>query len=152
MQDWIGEWVQEGRLYVWRYADARRGWRGWQWTGDAAGCRSLRNLLDRMHGGEARHRTLRLEPVTNRVLDIPNAGFRVAGQFAKLRIEYRPGADALQLEPNDGALILTVGPGRLRKLTAALNEIEIGLGDLGIETGEPKADPWLFWWTPAIED
>lgn len=145
MRDWVANWAQEGRLCVWRYAEARRGWRGWQWAGDPEGCRSTRNLLDRMQGGEECHRTLRLAPVTEKILSVPNAGFRLAGRFAKLRIEYRPDAETLRLEPVVGALVLTVGPGRLRKLVAALTEIEIGLGDLGIDSGEPKADPWLFW-------
>ena len=60
MRNGVNEWVQEGRLYVWRYADPKRGWRGWHFTADPAGCRSVRNLLDRMHSGEPCHRTLRL--------------------------------------------------------------------------------------------
>jgi hypothetical protein len=91
MRNRVNEWVQEGRLYVWRYADPRKAWRGWHFTGDPAGCRSVRDLLDRMHAGEACHRTLRLEPVTDAILRVPNYGPKAKGRFEKLRIEYVPG-------------------------------------------------------------
>jgi hypothetical protein len=149
MRNWVNEWVQEGRLFVWRYAEPRHGWQGWHFTGDPEGCRSIRNLLDRMHGGEACHRTLNLAVVTDAILSVPNYGNKCRSQFSKLRIENRPEVDALQLEPEDQALTMTVGSKRLRTLASAFASVEIGDGDFGIGTSDNRRDPsWMFWWMP----
>lgn len=152
MRDWVREWGQEGRLFVWRYADPKRGWRGWQFTADPAGCRSDRNLLDRMQGGGPSHRTLRLERVTDAILSVPNCGRKCAGSFGRLRIAYQPECEALRMNAEDDLLIMTVGGRRLRKLSAAFAEIEKGGGDFGIDaSGDPKMDGWMFWWMPDVD-
>lgn len=147
----VAAWQQEGSLFVWRYAEPRRAWRGWQLAADPAGARSIRNLLDRMQGGAACHRTLRLDPVTEAILSVPNARYRPAGRFTRLRIEYRPDFDALDLSPDGELLTMAIGGGRVRKLSAAFADVEIGGGDFGIAPSDDKrADPWMFWWAPGI--
>jgi hypothetical protein len=149
MRNWVSEWVQEGRLYIWRYVEPRRGWRGWHFTADPVGCRSIRNLLDRMNGGGHCHRTLKLEAVTDAILSVPNYRQKIAGHFEKVRIEYVPEFEDLSLTPEAKSLIMKVGSQRLRKLTAAFAEVEVGLGDFGIGTSnDRKGDPWMFWWMP----
>jgi hypothetical protein len=149
MRNWVNEWVQEGRLWIWRYANPRSGYRGWHFTADPAGCRSVRNLMDRMHGGEPTHRTLQLERVTDAILSVPNYAHKLSGRFENLRINYQPAFDELNLSPEGEKLVMNVGPRRLRKLTAAFSEVEVGLGDFGIDTSDDrKADPWMFWWMP----
>ena len=151
MRDWVSEWVQEGRLYVWRYADPKRGWRGWHFTADPPGCRSVRNLLDRMQGGGPSHRTLGLERVTDAILSVPNCGQKSRGNFRRLRIAYRPECEDLRLEAEGDLLIMTVGARRLRKLSAAFAEVETGGGDFGIDASDDrKADQWMFWWVPDV--
>lgn len=150
MRDFVAEWVQEGRLCVWRYADAGRHWRGWQFSADPAACRSVRNLLDRMFGGKACHRTLKLEPVTDAVLRTPGYGHKPLGAFGKLRVAYVPGSVDLGIEPVDDMLVMTVGGGRLRKLSAAFAEFEAGHDDFGIAPSDNrKIEPWMFWWMPG---
>ncbi len=153
MRDWVSEWVQEGRLYVWRYADPDRSCRGWHFTADPAGCRSVRNLIDRMQGGEASGRTLRLDKVTDAILSVPNYGRKTAGSFGRLRIAYRPECDALRLAAEeDDLLVMTIGGRRARKLSAAFAEIEKGGGDFGVDTSDDrKADSWMFWWMPDVD-
>ena len=149
MSNGVNEWVQEGHLYVWRYATPRRHWCGWHFTADPTGSRSIRNLLDRMHGGEPCHRTLKLAPVTDAILSVPNCGYKKAGDFEKLRIEYLPNFEDLRIVPNANALVMTIGKPRLRSVTAAFAEVEVGLGDFGIATSKDrKANPWMFWWMP----
>ncbi len=151
MRDWVSEWKQEGGIFVWRYAEPNRSWRGWHFTADRAGCRSIRNLLDRMHGGEPCYRTLNLAPVTGDILSVPNYGHKIAGKFEKLRIAFDPGADDLQLSPVGETLEMTVGNARLRFLTAAFADVEIGIGDFGImPSTNRKADPWMFWWMATV--
>lgn len=150
MRDWVNEWHQEGRIFIWRYAEPNRSWRGWHFTGDQSGCKSLRNLLDRMRGGEHCHRTLDLGPVTDAILSVPNYGHKTKGKFRKLRIEFDPDAPDLVLEPDGEKLTMIVGDARLRFLTAALADVEIGRGDFGIRTSDDrKSDPWMFWWMPT---
>lgn len=149
MRQGVAEWVQDGRLYVWRYAQPNRSWRGWHFTADPSGCRSIANLLDRMHGGDACHRTLRLDEVTDAILAGPNYGHSIAGRFTKLRIEYRPEAENLDLQAEADVLTMIVAPARLRKVVTAFRHVEIGTGDFGIETSSSrKADHWMFWWMP----
>lgn len=152
MGDAVNSWRQEGHLFVWRYPNARRGWCGWHFTGDPVGCRSIRNLLDRMHGGEVRHRTLKLSPVTEAILSVPNYQFKTHGRFEKVRIEYRPDFPDLFLAPDDDLLVMTVSAERLKRLTAAFAEVEVGLGDFGIQTShDRKAASWMFWWMPNVK-
>ena len=70
------------------------------------------------------------------------------GTSAATAARWAQGSDALLIMLADMPLI---SPATLRKLAAALTEIEIGVGDLGIDTGEPKSDPWLFWWMPDVD-
>ena len=149
MRDWVNEWRQEGALYLWRYAEAKRGWRGWQFAADPLGCRSVRNLIDRMSGGDACHRTLSLAPITDAVLREPGYNRPCADRFDKLRLVYEPNFAELNLTAEDSGLILTLGQTRLRKLSAAFADVERGGGDFGIRPSvNHKTDPWLFWWAP----
>jgi hypothetical protein len=153
MQDWVVQWVQEGRLWVWQYAEPKQSWRGWHLSADPAGCRSVRDLLDRMSGGKACHRTLQLDPVTDAVLRVPNYNRKCRGHFTKLRIEFDPDHADLTLAPGDGRLFLTVGNHRLRKLTSAFAAVEAGAGDFDIKTADSKqAEPWMFWWPPGFAE
>lgn len=105
-----------------------------------------------MLGGEPCHRTLRLAALTDAVLCVPGVRYAVAEHCAKLRVDYRPGRTELQLEPAGDLLALTVGDRRLRRLTAALAQVEVGEGDFGIAASDlRRADPWMFWWMPGID-
>ena len=151
MQDWVGQWVQEGRLWIWQYAEPNHSWRGWHLSADPVGCRSVRNLLDRMSGGEPCYRTLQLDPVADAVLRVPNYGKKSRGHFSKLRVEFQPDHGDLTLVPDQERLILTVGNKRLRTLSSAFAAVEVGDGDFGIGTSDNKrADPWMFWWPPRF--
>lgn len=149
MRNWVSEWVQEGDLYVWRYAKPRRAWGGWQFSADPAGSRSIRNLLDRMHGGDACHRTLKLAPVSDAIVKGPNSGHEKAGDFEKLRIEYLPTFEGLGIVTNDNALVMTIGKRGSRDLAAAFAEVEIGVGDFGIAASKDRSvGSWMFWPMP----
>jgi hypothetical protein len=149
MREWVNEWVQEGNLWVWRYKDPSRNCRGWHFAADPAGCRSVRNLLDRMSGDMACHRTLRLCAVTDEVLAVPNYGKKALGSYDRLRIDFEPGATELSLSPEADRLTLVVGNSVLPELAAAFASVEAGGGDFGIATSNNRrADPWMFWWPP----
>jgi len=152
MRDWVAEWAHEGSIYVWRYESPRRNQRGWHFTGDPPGCRSIRNLIDRMNGGEACHRTLSLGRVTEKIWAMPNFDIPKREVFSKLRLEFVPDAEDLKLEVDGERLILTAGNKRIRTLASAFASVEIGDGDFGIGTSDDRRDDhWMFWWMPKTE-
>ena len=145
MRDWVAEWRQEGRIFVWRYPKRSKHAGEWHFTGDPAGCRSLRNLFDRMAGGSAGHRTLQLGQVTPAISAVPNFGEPKTDRFASMRIVFRPDANDLVVEEDGDRLILTFGNKRIRPLRAAFAEVEIGTGDFGIAPSDDrKAEAWWF--------
>lgn len=151
MRDWVSEWVQEGKLWIWQYANAKRGWSGWHLAADPEGCRSIRNLLDRTSGGHECHRSLRLEQVSESLLKGIGYDRKCMRQFDKLKLHFLPEAEDLSLCPDDGKLVLTVGNRRLRKLASAFAEVEVGGGDFGIATSDGKrSESWMFWWPPRL--
>lgn len=149
MRDWVAEWRQEGRIFVWRYPKHNKHEGEWHFTGDPAGCHSLRNLVDRMAGGEACHRTLKIEPVTAAISEVPNYGQPKPDRFVSMRIAFEPDAGELTMEEDGDRLTLTFGNKRLRALRAAFTEVEVGIGDFGIATSDDRKEKgWYFWWMP----
>ena len=145
----VSGWRQQGRVYVWRYAEPNRNWGGWHFTGDPAGCRSTCDLLDRMRDGGASHPSLNLSAVSEAILDVPNYGHPCKGKFSKLRIEFDPGFPDLRLQPGNDRLTLRLGNARVQSLRAAFADVEIGQGDFGIAPSDDrKAHPWMFWPMP----
>ncbi|MHA6717821.1 hypothetical protein ACX40Y_00060 [Sphingomonas sp. RS6] len=140
-------WRQAGRLYIWRYAPLHRRRRGWHFHADSAACQSLVGLIDCMIGqGEPRHRTMLLERVTPEIWGIPNFGSPNADRFARLRIEYRPDQETLEIEPAEDRLVLTLGAKRAPVLRGAFIDRMLGQWDFGIApTDERRGDPWMFW-------
>lgn len=149
MRDLVNEWVQEGRLWIWQYANARRGWQGWHFAADPAGCRSIRDLLDRMNDGQESHRSLKLEPVSEPLLQGIGYDRKCSHQYDKLKLQFLPLADDLSLHPVGDKLELTVGNRQLPKLAAAFSDVEAGGGDFGIAaSGDKRSETWVFWWPP----
>ena len=149
MRDWVSKWVQEGDICVWRYPGNSRHAGEWHFTGDTIGCRSIRNLIGRMAGGEACHRTLKLRPVARAVSDAPGFGDAKGDHFTAMRIVFRPEASDLSIDVDGERLILTLGNGRIPALRAAFADVEVGQADFGIATShDRKAKGWWFWWMP----
>lgn len=152
MRDFVSEWRQQGQLFVWRYRQPRQAYRGWHFTGDPAGCRSMRNLIDRMVGGAPCHRTLELARVTQAVHEVPGFLGPIDRHHPRLRVEYRPDATELRLEVEGDRLTMAAGGPAFSKLGAAFASVEIGGGDLGMRPSDDrKADPWWFWWMPRTD-
>lgn len=150
----ITAWQQAGKLYVWRYAAPGRSRKGWHFTADLAGCRSMIDLIARMVAASgASHRTLQLGSVTPAIWTVPNFGPPRRDQFGKLRLEYSPERDALSLDVIDGRLTLRLGERRSAALSTAFAEVSVGLGDFGLAPSDDKhADSWMFWWMPRSNE
>ncbi|MBL0914540.1 MAG: hypothetical protein IBJ13_03200 [Sphingopyxis sp.] len=149
MHDWVAEWRQEGQIFVWRYPKNSKHAGEWHFTGDPAGCRSFRNLIDRMAGGEACHRTWTLGRMTDAIWAVPNYGEPRHDGFTSMRIVFDPDKRDLTMEVTEARLVMSVGNAQLRHLRAAFSDIEVGRGDFGIGTSDGrKPDIWMFWPMP----
>ncbi|HEV2599026.1 hypothetical protein [Sphingopyxis sp.] len=149
MHDRVAEWRQEGRIFVWRYPKRSKHAGEWHFTGDPAGCRSICDLIDRMGGESACHRTLKIAPVTAAIATVPNFGEPKADRFATMRVAFEPDAGDLSMEADGDKLILTFGNKRLHTLRAAFAEVEVGIGDFGVATSDDRKEKgWWFWWMP----
>ncbi len=147
MHDSVNEWLQDGRLWIWQYANANRSWCGWHFAADARGCRSIKDLLDRMSAGEACYRTLHLEFVPYSLLHGIGYDRKCARQNDKLRLQFLPKAHDLSLYPQEDRLVITIGNLRLRDLALAFAKVGVGGGDFGIATSDRKgSERWMFWW------
>jgi len=149
MRDWVSEWRQEGEIFVWRYPKDSKHAREWHFTGDPLGCRSIRNLIDRMAGRDACHRTLKLGSVTRAIWEVPGFGEAKGDQFTDMRVVFEPDAMGLTMAADGERLTLTLGNKRLPNLRAAFTEVEVGLGDFGVATSDVRQNKgWWFWWMP----
>ena len=145
----LSAWKQEGRLWVWQYANPRHDWRGWHLSGDRAGCRSIQRLLDLMEGGVPCHRTAMLSPVTDSMLKGIGFGNRSEQPRDRMRICFEPDALSVTINTQPERLVMTVGNKFLRKLVAGFTSVEIGDGDFGLRlSDDKKAEPFMFWWPP----
>jgi hypothetical protein len=116
--------------------------------GGTRSCASIVDLLNRMkEGASTCHRTLRLSPVTDQIWSVPNFGPPKKDSFDRVRIEYSPQSEDMQLTENPERLVLRLGASRVNAVSAAFAEVSVGLGDFGIATSDdPRPDIWMFWW------
>lgn len=143
----VSAWKQAGHIYVWRYAIPNRSRRGWHFHADRVGCESVVDLIDRMVAeGEPSHRTLALGLVTPEIWALPNFGPPKGDRFTRLRIDCRPGREALDIEPVEDRLVLGLGAKRAPLLRAALIDLMLGQHDFGIAPSDNRHGvPWMFW-------
>lgn len=143
----LSAWQQAGHFYVWRYAVLNRSRRGWHFHADRDGCASFADLIDRMVGqGVPSHRTLALGQMTPAIWGLPNFGTPRGDRFERLRVEYRPEQEVLDLDPAEARLVLGIGAKRAPLLRAALIDLMLGQNDFGIDpSGARRSDPWMFW-------
>jgi hypothetical protein len=149
MRDWVAEWRQEGEIFVWRYPKRNKHAGEWHFTGNPAGCRSICDLIDRMAGDEACHRTMRLGPVTPAISSAPNFGEAKPDRFSSIRVAFRPDAREITMVEDSDRLILTFGNQQMCDLRAAFADVEVGNGDFAIAPSDDQGTKsWWFWWMP----
>lgn len=145
MRGWVAEWVEDGKVWVWCYENAEPDWRGWHMTADPSGCRSIRNLLDRMNGCDACSRQIALQPVPDNLLQNVGHTQSIAPQLPNIEIQFTPDVMGMSVQKSVGKLELKIGNARIRKLAAAFAQVEIGHGDFTLAT---EFDRFFFWWPP----
>jgi hypothetical protein len=147
----VDRWVQEGRLYLWRYTENTRNYSGWHLTADDVCCQSLADLIGRMLSARwGSQKTLAVTPPTKEVLGVPNnRGGRARWEApGGLLLKYPKGAigdEYSELEERGGRLILSAGRQQLELLKECVLKVPRGEGDYAITVGETSL--W-FWWMP----
>lgn len=141
-------WQQAGRVWLWRYPGAARNFPGWHLTADADGAASLCALLDTFASDAApAFRTVRVSPLTPRILSVPNNGDAACQAPARLRLALSPMADAWLIAENDDSVTFTLGRDWLATLRTAVAAMRIGDGDFSI--GPAQGERLWLWWYPA---
>ena len=143
----VEAWRQEGTLTVWRYASPRKLQLQWHFHADGTGCESFVDLVARFQArGRAGHRTLNLSPITPDDRFLPDLGRLRNDRFEKLRVEFAPSRENLQMDVIGDRLTLAFGGKRAAALSAAFTELGAGIADFAIaESDDKQAASWWFW-------
>jgi hypothetical protein len=92
---------------VWCYPDAGRNYPGWHFTADATGCAAFLDALAELESAPTgEHRTLRVLPVTKKILAVPNNRNAAARSANSLRLSidhWRP--SRFEITEHDGSSV-----------------------------------------------
>lgn len=146
MNDDLTSWRQAGRIFVWRYRNPPRMYRGWHITGDQAGCESVAHLLTALSvAAEPTLRTLSLtDPRTVGAERIfVGASVPPTEAAVKLRLEnHLASPDAEDVVFSGGVLAFRLGELGLKRLSKAFNDVAAGQWDFGEKFGDAGV---MFW-------
>ena len=157
-------WSQQGRIFLWRYRDGAGNYPGGHLTADAAGCKSLDELLSKfIDTPRSRRAIIRITRPTPSVLSVPNNQGGAARWSApeQLQIELR-GEDCnpheWRLHPKGPQFELVAGTQKLSEFRDAIRGIPKGEGDfaIGPDDSSPERGAWdemclWIWWMPPEE-
>jgi hypothetical protein len=139
----INEWKQTGKIYVWRYRDNPKNYRGWHMTANKSGCKSALNLLQTFtHSSIEFWRTIQLSVPTSDQYGVPNCSSKPIAE-SKLVINKNEKPDFWKLENKDDKLFLEMGINYIHKLMSGVTDIQNNKGDYFI--GSKGQELW-FWW------
>ena len=148
----VEKWNQKGQIWIWRYVDSSRNYKGLHLTADPVACKTLRELFKLMENAQWPS-TKELKISENEFVD-PTGNNRKLSLLKSFRIKYRKGQVSddywnLELDSNRNNYILSIGKKKLKELDAGISDIERGHGDyaIGPEDNEKWDEMCLwFWW------
>ncbi len=143
----VNAWRQSGRVSLWRYTENERNYPGWNLNADAAGCRSLLELLDALTSAGTGARTIKLTPPTFEQLRVPNNRGGAAAWIApeKWNVSLAPDSADWDFPADIQPAVLALGSNWLAPLRAGIAGIQAGVGDHSIGDDERGLALW-FWW------
>lgn len=144
----VNAWKQSGRISLWRYTENEGNYPGWHLNADAAGCRSLLELLDAFSLDGSGSRTIAVTPPTAAQLQVPNYRHGAAAWVApeKWCMTFSSAPDDWIFPPDLHPATLTLGSSWFVALRNGLTDIPAGRGDWS--TGHRKGELSLwFWWS-----
>ncbi|WP_257385617.1 hypothetical protein [Tahibacter caeni] len=140
------DWKPSGRISLWRYAGNTRHYPGWHLNADAAGCRSLIDLLDALATEYGRYRTVPLLPPGAAQLRVPDNRRSACIAATKLQWMLSDATTLWRFPPDGDPAVLTVGSDWLAPLRRGLHDIARGRGDYCIGGDRNGNLPLWFWW------
>jgi hypothetical protein len=156
-------WVQQGKVFLWRYREGVSNYPGGHLTADVAGCQSLEELLTKfVDTPRNRQAMVRVTRPTEDVLSVPNnrGGKAKWSSPEELQIEMlAESANPVEwrFQPKGFRFQLVAGKGKLLELRDAIRGIPRGKGDfaIGPEDDSPESAAWedmclWIWWMPRV--
>ncbi|BDU16499.1 hypothetical protein [Lysobacter auxotrophicus] len=143
----VSTWRQSGRVSLWRYTENVRNYPGWNLNVDAAGCRSLLELLDALTTEGTGGRTITVTPPTSEQLRVPNNRGGAATWLApeKWYVSLASDPGAWNFPPDTQPAVLALGSNWLAPLRAGIAGTQVGIGDQSIGDRKRGLALWLWW-------
>jgi len=156
LNEFVNEWKQTGKLYLWKYTENSKNYPGWHLHADLEGCTSLIKLicLMRMDKFPAK-RTVKISAPNSQILSVPNnkRGKAKWKTLKKLKIKSVKSASDYKeqfLTHKHNHILLTADEIMLTKLEQGFNDITKGKGEYSIchdGAMEKSVSSCLwFWW------
>lgn len=142
------KWKQSGRLFLWRYEENPKNYRGLHLTADADGCRSLIELLNFMvKSEEESKRTIKLYPTTEYELKVTGCNNRAMPCSKLILTNRKDNDDYWNISDHNGIATIEGGNNSLSKMVGGLQDIQQGQGDYFI--GSEGHELWFWWYITA---
>jgi hypothetical protein len=138
------KWKQSGTVYLWRYEENPKNYRGWHLTADSEGVRSLLELIDLMlKSNDEASRTIKTDIPTENELKVPNCKKKAISTTKIVLLNKKDNSDYWSISEAPGVVTLEAGDKALGQLKDGLIDIQNNKGDYFI--GENGHELW-FWW------
>jgi hypothetical protein len=141
----IEKFQNRGLISVWHYEGFPRDYHGYHFNADAAGCTSLKGLIERLRAGRLHEgEGLKLATPTAAQLAVPNCSVAcVPATFLDLRYLRDAQGDHFVIEDQDGRLVIEMGLSKLAEFERGIDDVSRGEGDWAIHGAGRSL--W-FWW------
>ena len=138
------KWKQSGSIFLWRYEENPKNYRGWHLIADSKGVRSLMELIDLMlkSSDEAR-RSIKINIPTENELRVPGCKKKAISTTKFVLLKKKDNSDCWSIFEEQDAIKLEAGDNALRQLKNGLTDIQNNKGDYFI--GTTGHELW-FWW------
>lgn len=150
-------WIQEGKIYCWRYTAGSKSARGWHLTADHIGAESLLCLLKLFKQSETlSYRTAQLSPVDQEILKIPNLG-RSIESFSKLKIHYNHNcieSSTWNISSSHQKITLELTKNNISNFLRGVQLLSDGFGDYSLTScvdNSRNSPTFSFWWHPTFD-
>lgn len=149
MTDWKEDhWKQTGRLVMWEYDQASKGYRGMHLTCDREGCRSVISLLEQLlDSSRPRSRTLAVSKPTENELKILNYSGGTFWSPSRVRLVghlEEEKQNMFELERDDDKIVILLGRKKLKELINCFQRLLNGDMDFSL-LGDTKKVRLNFW-------
>ncbi len=131
-------------VYLWRYEENPKNYRGWHLTADSKGVRSLLELIDLMlKSSVPTRRTIKSSILTEKELSVPNCKKKAISAAKIVLLNKKDDNEYWSISETQGTVTFEGEDNALRKLKDGLTDIQNNKGDYFI--GGKGHELW-FWW------